>query len=51
MKSVSVSELKASLSTYLKEVKTGQAFTITHRGRPVATLSSVVTEGMPVANC
>ena len=38
MKSVAVSELKASLSKYLARVKGGEAVISTERGKPVAKL-------------
>jgi prevent-host-death family protein len=40
MRSVSVSDLKARLSEYLRGVKRGEDLLITDRGRPVAMLSS-----------
>jgi prevent-host-death family protein len=38
MKSVSVAELKAKLSHYLREVREGASFTVVSRDIPVATL-------------
>jgi prevent-host-death family protein len=35
---VAVRELKAKLSSYLKRAAAGEHFTVTDRGRPVATL-------------
>ncbi len=37
-KSVGVRELRQNLSKYLKEVKEGETFRVTERGRPVAAL-------------
>lgn len=37
-KSVSVSRLKSHLSEYLRQVKAGEQWTITERGRPIAIL-------------
>ncbi|MGH7673509.1 MAG: type II toxin-antitoxin system Phd/YefM family antitoxin [Gemmatimonadales bacterium] len=37
-KAVKVSELKASLSRYLKRVKAGEEVVVTERGKPVAKL-------------
>jgi len=37
-----VSELKASLSSYLRRVQAGEAVLITDRGRPIAQLSPVL---------
>jgi len=39
MKTATVLKLKASLNEYLRSVKTGEEFTITERGRPIAKLS------------
>ncbi|MEX0875525.1 MAG: type II toxin-antitoxin system prevent-host-death family antitoxin [Actinomycetota bacterium] len=39
MRSVSVSQLKARLSEYLRGVRRGEELLITDRGRPVAVLS------------
>lgn len=39
---VSVRELKAKLSAYLKQAAAGQVFTVTDRGRPVAVLGPVL---------
>ena len=36
-----VSELKASLSEYLRRVKAGEEVVVTERGRPVARLSAI----------
>ena len=41
MKTAAVSELKAHLSEYLKQVKTGGEILITDRGEPVARLTPV----------
>jgi prevent-host-death family protein len=41
MKTAAVSELKAHLSEYLKQVKTGGEILITDRGEPVARLTAV----------
>ena len=35
---VGIQELRKNLSAYLAKVKTGSAFTVTHRGKPVAIL-------------
>jgi len=41
MKAVSVSELKAHLAKYLRDVQRGREIQILHRGRPVARLCRV----------
>jgi prevent-host-death family protein len=41
MKTVSVSELKARLSHYLREVRRGSEIRVVDRGRPVAQLSPI----------
>jgi prevent-host-death family protein len=41
MKSVSVSELKARLSEYLRRVKAGERVVVTERGKPVAEIVAV----------
>ncbi|HUF12977.1 MAG TPA: type II toxin-antitoxin system prevent-host-death family antitoxin, partial [Longimicrobiales bacterium] len=40
----SIAQLKARLSHYLRLVRRGDRVTVTHRGRPVATLGPVGTE-------
>ena len=48
MKRVVVRELKARLSEYLAQVKTGEEVVITERGRPIAVLSPVApSDGLP----
>ncbi len=41
----SISELKANLSRYLREVKRGGEIEVLERGRPVARLLPAVTDG------
>ena len=43
MKTTTVSQLKMSLSAYLRQVKTGEEVLITEHGRPIARL-------LPIAN-
>ena len=43
MKTITVSQLKMSLSAYLRQVKTGEEVLITEHGRPIARL-------LPIAN-
>jgi prevent-host-death family protein len=43
MKTTTVSKLKASLSKYLRFVKTGEEVLVTERGRPIARLSPAGT--------
>jgi len=43
MRTVSVSQLKTSLSAHLRQVKAGEEIVITRRGRPIARL-------LPLAN-
>ena len=38
MKTITVSQLKTSLSAYLRQVKTGEEVLITEHGRPIARL-------------
>ena len=38
MRTTTVSQLKASLSAYLRQVKAGEELVITERGRPIARL-------------
>jgi prevent-host-death family protein len=45
MKTTTVSKLKASLSGYLKRVKTGNEVIVTERGRPVAKLVPITQSG------
>ena len=45
MKTVSVSELKAHLSRYLREVRRGGEVQVLDRGRPVARLTGLDTHG------
>jgi prevent-host-death family protein len=48
MKTTTVSKLKASLSEYLRQVKTGEEVLVTERGRPVAKLVPTVrSETLP----
>jgi prevent-host-death family protein len=42
MRTTTVSQLKAALSEYLREVKAGEEVLVTERGRPVAKLTPVV---------
>jgi prevent-host-death family protein len=42
MKTATVSNLKASLSEYLRQVKAGEEVLVTERGRPIAKLSPPV---------
>jgi prevent-host-death family protein len=44
MKNVGIADLKARLSEYLDQVKSGDEIVITDRGRPVARLSRVDDE-------
>lgn len=44
MRTAPVSKLKASLSSYLRQVKAGDEVVITERGRPIARLTPVGTE-------
>ena len=41
MKKASVSELKNSLSAYLRQVRAGESVLVTDRGRPVARLEPI----------
>lgn len=41
MRTVSITELKARLSAYLRQVKAGGRIVVTDRGRPVAVLGPV----------
>lgn len=43
MKTAAVSQLKASLSEYLRRVRAGEEVLVTERGRPIAKLTPVVT--------
>ncbi len=45
MHSVSVTELKAHLSRYLRKVKAGSIVQVTERGRPIARLAPVDMAG------
>ncbi len=45
MKKAAVSELKASLSSYLAKVKKGEEVIVTDRGTPIAKLVPFRTEG------
>ena len=42
MKTTTVSQLKMSLSAYLRQVKTGEEVLITEHGRPIARLLPIV---------
>lgn len=44
MRSVSITELKARLSEYLRYVSTGEEVVVTERGRPVAVLGPTLGE-------
>lgn len=44
MERVGIRELRQNLSVYLAKVKTGTAFSVTDRGRPVAVLRPLDTE-------
>ncbi len=46
MESAGIAELKAKLSEYLSRVKAGEEVLVTDRGRPVARLVPVGTEGI-----
>ena len=41
---VGIQELRKNLSAYLAKVKTGSAFTVTNRGKPVAILKPLAKE-------
>lgn len=41
---VGIQELRKNLSAYLAKVKTGSAFTVTNRGKPVAILNPLAKE-------
>ena len=45
MKSVKVSELKANLAKYLRLARAGEAIEVLDRGRPIATLRGIGSEG------
>ena len=47
MKTAAVSELKASLSEYLRQVKAGQEVLVTERGRPIAKLTPAYSTTLP----
>ena len=49
MERVGVRELRQNLSRYLREVKEGQTFTVTERGREVARLSPSGPADSPIA--
>ena len=42
MKTTTISQLKASLSAYLRQVKTGEEVLITEHGRPIARLLPIM---------
>lgn len=44
MERVGIRELRQNLSVYLAKVKTGTAFAVTDRGKPVAVLQPLATE-------
>ena len=44
MERVGIRELRQNLSVYLAEVKTGTAFAVTDRGKPVAVLQPLAPE-------
>ena len=44
MERVGIRELRQNLSVYLAKVKTGSAFAVTDRGKPVAVLKPLATE-------
>jgi prevent-host-death family protein len=46
VKTTTVSQLKASLSKYLRSVKAGEEVLVTERGRPIAKLTAVETPEM-----
>ncbi|MCV0397513.1 MAG: type II toxin-antitoxin system prevent-host-death family antitoxin [Rhizobiaceae bacterium] len=48
MSEVSVAEAKAHLSAILARVEAGETVTVTRRGRPVATISSVEPRRRPL---
>ena len=43
MKTATESKLKASLSEYLRQVKTGEEVLVTERGRPIAKLAPIAS--------
>lgn len=47
MRTAPVTKLKASLSSYLRQVKAGEEVLITERGRPIARLTRVETVSWP----
>jgi prevent-host-death family protein len=49
MESVGVRELRQNLSKYLREVKEGETFAVTERGREVARLSPSGPADSPIA--
>jgi prevent-host-death family protein len=49
MNSVGVRELRQNLSRYLAEVKAGESFVVTERGREVATLTPSGPPDSPIA--
>jgi prevent-host-death family protein len=49
MRTVGVRELRQNLSRYLDEVKRGESFTVTERGREVARLSPSGPPDSPIA--
>jgi prevent-host-death family protein len=49
MNSVGVRELRQNLSRYLREVKEGETFTVTERGREVARLTPSGPADSPIA--
>ncbi len=48
MATVGVRELRQNLSKYLRRVARGEAFRVTDRGRPVATLGPLPEESTPL---
>ena len=47
MQTTTVSRLKMSLSTYLRQVKAGEEVVITERGRPIARLVPSLERRLP----
>jgi len=47
MKTTAISELKAHLSDYLKQVKSGNEVLVTDRGKPVARIVPISSKNAP----
>ena len=50
MESIGVREARQNLSVYLDRVRTGETFTVTDHGRPVALLGPVPASDDPIAH-